>query len=209
MVRKLAIIALLLAGLYTSWKALYQLGSTAIFALEAQKVSAVVVDVTERPFADITEQLCHGNMPWGGETAYHPHLRYELFGRVITDTTLPDLDNRDFSNGQRVELLLHPQKPHLRHINEIKFLWGGGLTLLVSSVILLWLTRCLLRRGKKLTNRLAAASSEPSPSVPPDKSDAPPATRKRSRKNSASRGGTRSNEKRRTSQNKHRVKSDS
>ena len=182
MARKLFIAALLLAGLYAMGIGLWRLGNTAVFIFRAQKVPAVVVDATERPFESIFEMLEHGNMPWEGEIAYHPHLRYKLFGRTITDTTLPDLDNRDFSNGQQVELLVHPQSTHVRHINEAKFLWYGNLTMLGSGAFMLLLFRCLRRCRGKGEKRPVAESHVQAPGRQVSDSKEKPPTRKRSRK---------------------------
>ncbi len=208
MFRKLFTIALLLMGLYAAGSALWQLGNTVIFVCKAQKVPAVVVDATERPFESIFEMLEHGNMPWEGQTAYHPHLRYNLFDRPITDTTLPDLDNRDYANGQQVELLVHPQNTHMRHINEAKFLWLGNLTLLGCGGLMLWLGwRVLRRRGKTGAQRPAKDSGQAprqQPSAPP--ASAPP--RKRQKKTSSS-GKTRGKAKRNAPSKKRCVSSKS
>ncbi len=182
MARKLFIAALLLTGLYASGMGLWRLGSTLVFVSKAQKVSAVVVDATERPFESIFEMVEHGNMPWEGGTAYHPHLQYKLFGRTITDTTLPDLDNRDFSNGQQVELLIHPQNTHIRHINEAKFLWLGNLEMLGSGLLMLLLFRCLQRCRRKAVERPVEKPRVQTPDRQVTASEVPQSTCKRRRK---------------------------
>ncbi len=208
MFRKLSTIALLAAGLYAAVSSLWQLGNTVVFVCKAQKVSALVVDATERPFESIFEMLEHGNMPWEGHTAYHPYLRYNLFGRPITDTTLPDLDNRDYANGQQVELLVHPQNTHMRHINEAKFLWVGDLTLLGCGALMLWLGwRLLRRRGKTGTQRPAKGPEQ----APRQQSSAPPTSeppRKRQQKARPS-GKTRGKAKRNAPSKKRRAPSKS
>lgn len=164
MMRFLTKCAILLGGLYATGLALWHLGSTAIFVHEAVCIPAVVVDSTTRPFEGITEQLSHGLMPWEGDTAYHPHVRYELFGLNRVDTTLPDLDNREYHNGEAVEIILHPQQPHRRHLNKAKFLWVGDMLLLALGVLLLLQARHLLRRKKaRHAKQAAAPKAEPAP----------------------------------------------
>lgn len=187
MMRILTTMVFIFGGACAICSSLWHMGNTALFVYHAQKVPALVVDVSERPFESTLEMLENGNMPWGGNTAYHPHLLYHLFGRPITDTSIPDLDNRDFSVGQQVTLLLHPQRPHLRHIDDPKFLWIGDLLLLVCGVIMALVACCMLRRGSK--RRAPAQSHAPDPVDKSPGNEAPAAVpaRKRKRKASSSR----------------------
>ncbi len=147
--RAFTAVAMLLIGLYCVGNALWQLGRTAWFVMEAQRVPATVVDETKRSFDGIFEQLRHGNMPWDGDTAFRPHLRYVLYGRPIVDTTWPDLDNRSFVDGRQVTLLIHPQNPHQRHIDSPKFLWTGSCVLFLVGGFSLLTGWFLFKRRKK------------------------------------------------------------
>lgn len=191
MTRHLTRWLILLAGLYAAGLALWHMASTAVFVHEAVYIPAVVVDSKERPFDGALEMLQHGNMPWEGETAYQPYVRYMLFGRTITDDSLPDLDNREYANGEAVEIILHPQATHRRHLNKFKFLWAGDLLLLALGAILLIIARYLLRRRKKRIHHQPHREPAPAPAPPPAapakaEDKAPAAPRKRKRKASAS-----------------------
>lgn len=176
MTRILTKCAILLGGLYATGLALWHLGSTVVFVCQAERVPGIVVDVKERPFDGVVEMMQHGNMPWEGPTAYQPYVRYELYGRPVLDDTLPDLDNRNYTNGQAVEIILHPQQPHRRHLYSAKFLWVGDLLLLALGVLLLLLARRLLRRRKKTQASKPAAKPKqaPAPTPAPEPVPAPP-----------------------------------
>lgn len=169
--------AILLGGLYAVGLSLWHLGNTAVFAFQAERVPGVVVDFTKRPFEGLTEQLSHGNLPWEGDVAYHPHVRYQLYNLPRTDTELPDLDNRDYADREPVELLINPQNPHQRHINKFKFLWGGDLLLLALGALLLMLSRRLLRRRKSAPRNRKAPAPEPSRPTPPPPAEPAPELR--------------------------------
>ncbi len=158
MYRAFTAVAMLLIGLYCAGNALWQLGCTAWFVMEAQRVPATVVDETKCPFDGIFEQLRHGNMPWDGDTAFRPHLRYTLYDRPIVDTTWPDLDNRSFVDGQQVTLLIHPQNPHQRHIDRPKFLWTGSCVLFLVGGFSLLTGWFLFKRRKKTAETSPHAS---------------------------------------------------
>lgn len=174
MTRILTKCAILLGGLYATGLALWHLGSTVVFVCQAERVPGIVVDVKERPFDGVVEMMQHGNMPWEGPTAYQPYVRYELYGRPVLDDTLPDLDNRNYTNGQAVEIILHPQQPHRRHLYSAKFLWVGDLLLLALGVLLLLLARRLLRRRKKTQASKPAAKPKQAPVPAPEPAPAPP-----------------------------------
>lgn len=174
MTRILTKCAILLGGLYATGLALWHLGSTVVFVCQAERVPGIVVDVKERPFDGVVEMMQHGNMPWEGPTAYQPYVRYELYGRPVLDDTLPDLDNRNYTNGQAVEIILHPQQPHRRHLYSAKFLWVGDLLLLALGVLLLLLARRLLRRRKKTQASKPAAKPKQAPAPAPEPVPAPP-----------------------------------
>lgn len=138
--------ALLLGGLYAAGVGLWRLGQSAVFVHEAVVIPGVVVDVRERPFEGFIEMMQHGNLPWECAVAHQPHVRYSREGVSIVDTTLPDLDSRDYNRGDEVEIILHPQKPHMRHLHAAKFIWVAHLFTLALGVLLLvvfWLTRKL------------------------------------------------------------------
>lgn len=149
MTRILTKCAILLGGLYAAGLALWHLGNTVVFVFSAEHVPGTVEDSTKRPFEGIVEQLSHGNMPWEGDVAYHPHVKYTIFNLPRTDTELPDLDNRDYADKEPVEILINPRDTHQRHINKFKFLWVGDLLLLALGVLLLLIARMLLRRKKR------------------------------------------------------------
>lgn len=167
--------ALLLGGLYAAGLALWHLGSTAVFVYESVTLPGVVIDVKERPFDGVVEKLQHGNMPWEGDTAYQPYVRYELFGHPVTDDSLPDLDSRNYTNGQEVEIILHPQQTHRRHLHSARFLWVGDLLLLASGVLLLLIFRLTLRRKRKRAGRCLTAPKVAA--APPKRTPAQPAPR--------------------------------
>ena len=147
---------ILLGGLYAAGMGLWQLGNSAIFVHEAVVIPGVVVDVRERPFEDITEMLAHGNLPWEGAVAHQPHVRYDFAGLSRVDQTLPDLDNHDYNRGEAVEIILHPQQPHQRHINKFKFVWGEHLIMLGLGLCLLLLWRLVRPRRRHSIVKQAA-----------------------------------------------------
>ena len=151
---------MLLGGLYAVGLALWRLGGTAMFVHEAILAPGVVVDVRERPFEDYLEMFAHGNFPWEGSVAHQPHVRYEYAGLSRVDSTLPDLDNQDYDRGQSVEIILHPEQPHLRHLNKFKFVWGRHLLLLGGGLflLLLWRVSTRLRRRSSQPRRRRAAA---------------------------------------------------
>ncbi len=180
--RSLSIVAILFTGLYCVSYALYLLALSAWFVIHAQVLPATVVDESKRPFESIFEQLRHGNMPWDGDTAFHPHLRYTLYGRPIVDTTLPDLDNRSFPNGSRVSLLIHPQKPHQRHIYKAKFLWVAPSVLLLTGSLLLLSAYLLLKKRRPAPTPPPQAPPplpEPQKQPPPTPKPTPASPKKR------------------------------
>lgn len=140
---------LLPGGLYVAGLALWHLGAAAIFVHEAVVLPGVVVDVRERPFASAWESLQHGNLPWQGAVAHQPYVRYEFAGLPRVDDSLPDLDNCDYDRGQAVEVILHPQNPHDRHLNKAKFIWGRHLIRLGLGVFMLLLWRILRPRRRR------------------------------------------------------------
>lgn len=189
---------LLLGGLYAAGLGLWRLGNAAIFMHESVILPGVVVDVRERPFEDVLESLAHGNLPWQGAVAHQPHVRYEFAGLSRVDTTLPDLDNQDYDRGQTVEIRLHPQKPHLRHLNKFKFIWGEHLLLLGAGLLLLLVWRLNRRRRRRaaaapgrrrrpatvavpLPASIPAAVAEPVAELVQDIVDPPAAPKKRRR----------------------------
>ena len=147
---------LLLGGLYAAGTALWRLGEAAVFVHEAVVLPGVVVDVRERPFEDFWEAMQHGNWPWEGAVAHQPHVRYEFAGLPRVDSTLPDLDNRDYDRGQAVEVILHPQKPHERHLNKTKFIWGRHLIQLGLGLAMLLLWRLMRPRRRQSVVKQAA-----------------------------------------------------
>lgn len=174
MTRILTKLAVLLGGLYATGLALWHLCRTVAFVYAAVCIPGVVEDVKERPFDGIAEMLQHGNMPWDGDTAYQPYVRYELNGRSKLDSTLPDRDNRNYTNGQQVEIILHPEHPENRHLNSAKFLWVGDLLLLGLGVILLLIARRVwLRRGKRKTSRSQEPRTPPAARQPRAAAPAP------------------------------------
>lgn len=176
MTKILARILILLGGMYATGLALWHLALTAIFVHEAVYIPARVVDSTNRPFEGLVEQLRHGNLPWDGDTAYHPHVSYILFGNTITDKELPDLDNREYPDGEAVEIILHPQETHRRHISKFKFLWGGDLLLLALGGGLLGVFRLTRRRKPRHARPTAAHKPEPrrAAAPPPAPAEAQP-----------------------------------
>lgn len=158
--------AILLGGLYATGLSLWHLGNTVVFVCKADRVPGIVVDVKERPFDGVVEMLQHGNMPWEGAIAYQPYVRYELFGHPVMDDSLPDLDNRNYANGQAVDIILDPANPFRRHLYSAKFLWVGDLLLLAAGALLLMLARYLLRRRRKQPTATAKQKSAPAPAKP-------------------------------------------
>lgn len=158
MIRKRTIIKclLLLGGLYAAGLALWRLGASAVFVHEAVTLPGIVVDVRERPFEDYWEALEHGNLPWQGAVAHQPHVRYEFAGLSRVDDSLPDLDNQDYDRGQAVEVILHPQKPHERHLNKPKFIWGRHLLQLALGLAMLLLWRLMRPRRRSSVVKQAA-----------------------------------------------------
>lgn len=147
---------LLLGGLYAAGTALWRLGASAVFVHEAVVLPGVVVDVRERPFEDFWEAMTHGNLPWEGAVAHQPYVRYEFAGLSRVDDSLPDLDNRDYDRGQQVEVILHPQKPHERHLNKAKFIWGCHLMQLGLGLLMLLLWRIVRPRRRVSVVKQAA-----------------------------------------------------
>ena len=127
-----------------------------MFVHEAVVLPGVVVDVRERPFDGLWEMVQHGNWPWEGEVAHQPHVRYEFAGLPRVDTTLPDLDNRDYDRGQAVEIILHPQNPHERHLNKAKFIWGRHLMQMGLGLAMLLLWRLMRPRRRQSIVKQAA-----------------------------------------------------
>lgn len=152
--------AILLGGLYATGLALWHLGSTAVFVYESVRIPGVVIDVKERPFEDVFEKMLHGNMPWEGDTAYQPYVRYTLYGHIVTDDSLPDLDSRNYTNGQEVEIILHPRQTHRRHLHSARFLWVGDTLLLALGILLLLISRWLLKRKKKQSKKAPAPTQQ-------------------------------------------------
>lgn len=144
---------LLFGGLYATGLGLWRLGCAAIFMHESVVIPGVVVDVRERPFEDVGEMLLHGNLPWEGSVAHQPHVRYDYSGVPRVDTTLPDLDNQDYNRYDKVEIRLHPQKPHQRHLNKFKFIWGAPLALFGGGLALLLLWRLMLSRRRRSVSK--------------------------------------------------------
>lgn len=181
MTRFLIKCAILLGGLYATGLALWHIGCTILFVQGAVCKPGIVEDVKERPFEDVVEMLEHGNLPWEGDTAYQPFVRYELYGNSILDDKLPDLDNRNYTNGQAVEIILDPRNTHHRHLNSAKFLWGGDLILLALGALLLLISRWLWRRRKKTARQAppaqakAAAPRRSAPQPPPQSPEPAPA----------------------------------
>ena len=195
MPKKLTAWLILLGGLYTAGVALWHLGSTAIFVHEAVYIPGVVVDSTMRPFDGALEKLRHGNLPWDGDTAYRPHVRYTLFGLPRTDSTLPDLDNCEYADNAEVEIILHPQETTRRHINKFKFLWGGDLVLLGGGALVTAVAwRFIRRKRRRVAPRQAARQTtpqvpKPEPTDPqpiPEKKPSAPKKRQRKAPSSAS-----------------------
>lgn len=157
--------AILLCGLYITGLALWHLGCTVVFEYRAQCIPGIVEDVIERPFEDVLEKLQHGNLPWDGDIAYTPFVRYELYGNSVLDDKLPDLDNHNYANGQAVEVILDPQHTYHRHLNKAKFLWGRDLLLLGLGALLLLVSRFLWRRRR--TQKAPASQPAPRPASKP------------------------------------------
>ena len=176
MLRRIAKYLILLFGLYAIGQALWNLSCTAMYVHEAERIPGIVTDVRMRPFSGYVEMLSHGNLPWDGDTSYQPHVRYTYSGVPIVDTTLPDLDNRNYANGEEVEIILHPQKPHLRHLNRAKFLWGGDVLLLLAGGLCVGFFRLIRKRRRRQKPGHTPAKQENKPShKQPTQQAAPPA----------------------------------
>ena len=158
--------AILLGGLYATGFALWNLWHTAVFVYESEVVPGIVEDMTEKHNMGMLEMLRHGNLPWEGDIAYHPIVRYDFAGYSRLDSTLPDLDNKEYSNHQQVEIIINPQQPHQRHLNRAKFLWLGDILLLVLGALLLLISRHLLKRRKKKARAAAPAAHKPERPAP-------------------------------------------
>lgn len=171
--------ACLFLGCWAVIYAVYQLGCTVAFEYRAECVPGKVVDVQERPFEDFIEMMQHGNLPWEGSTAYRPYVVYTLHGVQKFDSTLPDLDNRNYTNGQDVEIILDPEQTDNRHLNCAKFLWGGDLMLLALGCALLGIDHLARKRRRRKARRPAPAPERPAAAAstprPPRREPAAPA----------------------------------
>lgn len=143
--------AVLLVGVLLAILGLKELAQAAVFVHEAERVSAVVVDVTQKPFLSPYRAFLGGN--WKAETAYYPHVNYQLpgehprFGRVLPDA---DADNHRY--GEQVDILIRPDSQGSgeteAHLAAWKFIWGEA-TVHFCGGILLALFGRLLRGGKR------------------------------------------------------------
>lgn len=130
----------MLLGVYCCGYALWNMGKTAIFLHESTVVTARVVDMVQFPFGSYAQAMAHGNLPWEGETAYQVTLDFTLptepVAIHIPQMQMPDLDNRDYSIGQEVDILVPLTDPARAHLYRWKFLWGADCMLLLSGLVM-------------------------------------------------------------------------
>lgn len=130
-------VVMLLLGLYYGCNALWNLSNTLLFAHEAVRLTATVIDVRQRPFESYTEALRHGNLPWDGDIAYRPIVSFIMpAGIPIRAYSVPDLDNRDYKRGEQVEIITHAHDPNQAHLKRWKFQWGADCMLLAFGLLL-------------------------------------------------------------------------
>lgn len=142
--------AVLLAGVLLAILGLKELAQAAVFVHEAERVSAVVVDVTQKPFISTYRAFLGGD--WKAETAYYPHVNYQLpgeqprFGRV-----LPDADADNHSYGEQADILILPASQGSGetevHLAAWKFIWGEATVHFCGGILLALFGRIL--RGRK------------------------------------------------------------
>lgn len=181
----------LLAGvLLTAW-GVKSLAEAAMFVHEAERVSAEVVDVTQRPFLSPYRAFLGGD--WKAEVAYYPHVNFQLPGKQQQlDYVLPDADANNHSYGERVDLLVLPKAPRARqdapgttaHLDAWKFIWGEATVHFFGGLLTVLLGRLLRgRRGNRRTVRRAEAPRqerrEPTPAPTRTETPAPRRTAKK------------------------------
>lgn len=147
-------------GLYLSGLSLWRLVQTATFMRTSSTVIAVVEDVRQRPFESISEALTHGNLAWGGSTAYQPIVAFTIADGRRVRLALPDLNNDDYAMRSELEVRvpLHDFTKAREYRNSS--LWGGSLADLVIGLLCAWLGYILLKIRKRTAQR--AASRPPS-----------------------------------------------
>lgn len=163
------LIALLVMGLglYLSALSLWRLVQTATFMRTSSTVIAVVEDVRQRPFSSISEALTHGNLAWGGSTAYQPIVAFTIADGRRVHMALPDLNADDYAMRSELEVRvpLHDFTQAREYRNSA--LWGGSLADLAIGLLCAWLGYILLTIRKRSAARLAsAASAKPTESAP-------------------------------------------
>lgn len=145
--KKIVLLLLLGIGTYGSISACIGLGRTAIYVHESVSVSATVVNYTRRPFASAKEALMSGNLSWGGEPAYFPHVSFCFDNGIpITDFKLSIPDNEPCQLGESIEIRTYPYNPGQEQYaqwrpegvrpNKAALLWGGDALLLLFCLAL-------------------------------------------------------------------------
>ncbi len=163
-------IALLLAGIFYTLKALWSMCLTVMFVHEAVTLPAVVTDIRQRSFQSNTEALSNGNLSTAGDTAYLPIITFTLpcgisFARF--ETTIPD--NTPYTIGQQVEVITYPYNPNdpenstwqpeAVRLSKAKFLWGGDALLLLFGLTLGGIGWLLLPHRPKVPSQKEAPAS--------------------------------------------------
>ncbi len=147
-------------GLWMAGKALWQLGSTALYVHESVVVTGTVVDVRQKPFESWSETLGKGNWSMPGDVSYQPIVRFTLPGNIDAIRLDLEADNVDYDTGQEISIISPPTQPGKARINRWKFLWGAPCLQLLAGC-LLSLCGHLLRR--QLKRRQPAPTPAPSP----------------------------------------------
>lgn len=160
-------------GLYLSANSIWRLFETATFMRTSSTAIAVVEDVRQRPFTSLSEALSHGNLAWGGSTAYQPIVAFTLTDGRRVHMALPDLNSDDYTLYSELEVRV-PQQD-FTHTRELRHssLWGGTITDLLIGIICTWLGYILLRIRQRSTQRATA----PAPSTTTRRPAEPTSTR--------------------------------
>lgn len=184
-------LAMVVLGLFMVGKSLWQLGCTAFYLQRAEVIPATVTDVRQRPFESMTEALEYGNMPWGGEIAYRPSVRFTMPSGIVINKTMPDWDNDDYRTGEEIRIVTPPHDSNGAHVYKAKFLCGRSLATLVVGVFSFLFGWYVLRRRRRRRAPLRQRKAAAAPPVVLQQSELLPAAprKKRSRRSAASADG--------------------
>lgn len=148
-------------GLYLSALSFWRLVQTATFMRTSSTVIAVVEDVRQRPFDSFSEALTHGNLAWGGSTAYQPIVAFTIADGRRVHIALPDLNSDDYTLRSELEVRVPLQDFTKAREYRNSALWGGPMADLVIGLLCAWLGLILLKIRKRTAQRMAQRKASP------------------------------------------------